>query len=29
VRRWRFVLGRRGGETIASWVIVPIHFNME
>jgi protein TonB len=29
VLRWRFIPGRRGDEAIASWVIIPIHFNLE
>jgi protein TonB len=29
VLRWRFIPGRRGSEAVASWVIVPIHFNLD
>jgi protein TonB len=29
VLRWRFVPKQRGNETVASWVIVPIRFNLE
>jgi protein TonB len=29
VLRWRFVPGRRGTVPVASWVIVPIRFNLE
>lgn len=29
VARWRFVPARRGDETIASWVTVPINFTLE
>jgi protein TonB len=29
VLRWRFIPGQRGGEAVASWVIVPIHFRLD
>ena len=29
VRRWRFVPARRGGETLAAWVLVPIAFTLK
>jgi protein TonB len=28
VRRWKFVPGRRGGEPVAAWVIVPLAFSL-
>ncbi|MDR2093047.1 MAG: energy transducer TonB [Azoarcus sp.] len=29
VRQWRFIPARRGDQTVASWVVVPITFEME
>lgn len=29
VARWRFVPARRGSETVAAWVLVPITFNLQ
>lgn len=29
VRRWRFVPARQGEEAVASWVLIPIVFNLE
>ncbi len=29
VRKWRFVPARRGGETVAAWVVIPITFRLE
>lgn len=28
VRQWRFIAAHRGAESIAAWVLVPIHFNL-
>ena len=28
VRQWRFIAAHRGDESIAAWVLVPIHFNL-
>jgi len=29
VRRWKFQAARRGSETVAAWVIVPITFHLD
>jgi len=28
VRKWRFVPARRGNDTVAAWVVVPVEFNL-
>jgi protein TonB len=28
VRQWRFVPARRGNDTVAAWVVVPVEFNL-
>ena len=28
VRRWKFIPARRGDETVAAWVLIPIVFNL-
>ncbi|MBI3131582.1 MAG: energy transducer TonB [Acidobacteria bacterium] len=29
VRRWRFIPARRGSETLAAWVLVPLSFSLD
>lgn len=29
VRRWQFLPARRGSDTVASWVLVPVLFRLE
>jgi protein TonB len=29
VRRWKFIPARRGSETVAAWVLIPISFRLE